>query len=262
MHGVLLDPKTGRPESGGELLTADGLPVTVAKNLEKGWFPAKGIERAPASVLEYLAKSRQEKDLRDEGVLEGFLAPEHRNSMQSWQELIYTIIADGTAVTGVTVATILVPDFTLPANYFIPGRTLRYTLYGRLSTVITTPGTLTMGLRYGGIGGTVLATSGAYAPDPTAASTNLTFWVEYVVVCRSAGAAGTVMCVGRMFLGDWDDASVATQFANVAMEVIPASAPATAAINTTTANALTIYVTPSVTTASIQAHVAILESLS
>ena len=38
-----------------------------------------------------------------------------KNSMQSWRETLYATIADGTAVTAAA-KTILVPDFTLPAN--------------------------------------------------------------------------------------------------------------------------------------------------
>src|SRR4029079_14537747 len=101
-----------------------------------------------------------------------------RASSQGWEECIYATIADGTAVTAAA-ETILVPDFTLPANYMYQGRALKYTLMGRTSTVITTPGTWTHRLRWGGVAGVAMAASGALVPDPTAASTIIAWWVEY-----------------------------------------------------------------------------------
>ena len=39
--------------------------------------------------------------------------------------------------------------FTLPANYFSIGKKMRVRSSGRISTVVTTPGTLTLDLRFG-----------------------------------------------------------------------------------------------------------------
>lgn len=268
MNGVLLDPITGRPTDPlPELVGIDGRPIRESKNADGGWqecgrsrvWMPEGRE-LPASVAEYLEKSRAEAELHDKGVTEGFYAPPMMNSLASWEEVLYAPIADGTAVTAAA-ETIMVPNYTLPANYFIPGRTVRYMLFGRLSTVITTPGTITTRLRYGGVAGVALAAGGAYAPDSTAASTNLTFWVEWWAVCRSAGTTGTVMCCGRQFLNDMDDASVAAAVANTAMSVMPVSAPATATIDTTVASALSPTWTQSVATGSMTVHLAVLESM-
>lgn len=210
----------------------------IARNLEAGWVLRQ-------DVLERLTYAA---------------AP--RASMQSWRETIYATIADGTAVTTPAVKTILVPDFTLPINYLYPGRVLKYTLYGRMSTVITTPGTWTHTLNWGGTGGTVLATSTALAPDPTAASTNIAWYVEYIMVCRSIGATGTAFTMGKQWHNDIDDgaAAVANLTAALNTHVFP-DAAAAVTINTTTANALTPAITPSVTTGSMTCHLAILEAL-
>lgn len=183
-----------------------------------------------------------------------------RNSMQSWREALYVTTADGVAVATPAVATILVPDFSLPANYLYPGRMLQYSLFGRQSTAITTPGTFTWGLRYGGIAGTVLATSTALAPDPTAASTNVAWSLTFWMVCRSIGSSGTAFTFGRIEHSDVDDATVATLKTALDAVVFPA-ANAAVTINTTTANALTPYVTPSVTTGSITCNMACLEAI-
>jgi hypothetical protein len=212
--------------------------VAIAASLERGWtIRQDALERLTVSA-----------------------AP--KASMQSWRETIYATIADGTAVTAAA-KTLLVPDFTLPANFLYPGRVLKYTLYGRMSTVITTPGTWTHTLNWGGSGGTVLASTTALGPDPTAASTNIGWTCEYLMVCRSTGTAGTAFTMGKQWHNDIDDgaAAVANLTAALNTQVFP-DAPAAVSIDTTTAKAITPAITPSVATGSITAHIAILEALS
>jgi len=211
--------------------------LVIAGNLERGWA------------------IRQD-------ALERLTVPElPRGSMQSWRESLYATVADGTAITAAA-ETIMVPDFTLPANYLYPGRVLKYTIFGKVSTAITTPGTITVRLRYGGVGGTELAASGAYAPDPTAALTNGTCWIEFYMVCRAVGTAAASLTFGRMEFADYDDASAATLKGNLDMAVIPTTGAATVNINTTTANALSPTFTQTVATGSFTAMLAVLESLS
>jgi hypothetical protein len=206
----------------------------IATNIEKGWTIRK-------EALEKLTVSAAPKA-----------------SMQSWRETLYAVIADGTPVTGAA-KTALVPDFTLPANYLYPGRTIMYTLYGKMSTVITTPGTWTMSLNWGGSAGTVLAASGAYAPDSAAASTNIAWRVEYLMTCRSVGTSGSAVTFGQMDMGDYST-TAATMQAQIDMNTFP-DAPAAVTIDTTTAKAITPAITPSVGTGSMTAMLAILEAL-
>jgi len=183
------------------------------------------------------------------------------SSMQSWRETLYATQADGTAITAAA-ETIMVPNFTIPGNYLYPGRCLKYTILGKISTVITTPGTITAKLKWGGVGGTQLVTSGAYAPDPTAASTDLTCIFEFWLMCREIGTSAASLAFGRMNLSDFDDASATTLKNNLDMNMIPTSSPATVNIDTTTANALSPTFTQTVATGSFTAMLAILESLS
>lgn len=238
-----------------EIVNADGIPISMQRNIENGWSinDFERYDELPDSVKMLAEKNNVGRT--------GFSTFQPQMSMQTWEETLYAIIADGTAVTAAA-ETIMVPNFTLPANYLVPGRTMRYTLFFRVSTVITTPGTITQRLRYGGVAGTVLAASGAYAADSTAASTNLTGYTEYWFTTRSAGATGTVMCVGRTFLNDVDDASAATIVANLAMHVIPVSAPATATVDTTAASALSPTWTQTAATGTMTVHLAVLESMS
>lgn len=235
MRGVLLD-RYGRP---------DGL-ATVAQAARGAHGPERrGLE----AVYESLRLSREHG---------GPFEP--RGSSQSWREVLRSMIADGTAITSAS-ETIMVPDFTIPAGYMYPGRTLKYTLFGRQSTVITTPGTITLRLRWGGVGGTALAASGAFAPDPTAAATNLTVGVEWYVVCRAVGSSGSLFAVGTVEWSDYDDATVATIVGNLNMRLAPTATPAAVTVNTDTANALSPTYQSSVATASFTNHIAILEAL-
>lgn len=187
-----------------------------------------------------------------------------RASNQGWEECIARIATDGAQVLNTTTETIMVPDVLLNANYLTVGKTLKYTIYFDVSTVVTTPGTITLALRWGGVAGVVLCTSGAVAPDPTGASTTVSGMVEFLVTGRSEGTAGTAFAMGNMILSDYDDASATTIIGNLNMIMIPASAPAVSgSIDTTTQKALSPTVKFSVATATTQfkAHLATLEAL-
>lgn len=185
---------------------------------------------------------------------------EPRASGLGWEEVIYTPNADGTAVTAAA-ETILLPDFSIPASYMTVGKILKYTIIGRQSTAITTPGTITLRLRWGGVAGVVLAASGAFAPDPTAAATNLTWMAEWWCQCRAVGTAGSFMAAGRVEWSDYDDASATTVVGNLNMRMAPVSGMAvSSAADTTIDKLLSATYQSSVATASVQTHIGILEA--
>lgn len=109
-----------------------------------------------------------------------------------------SIIADGTQISNSTTETITTPDFNIPAYYMFPGRTLRIWNFGVMSNVVTTPGTLTMRLRWGGVAGTILLASAAQGLDTTARTNSLWASLMYVT-CRTAGSSGTFMSSGIMW---------------------------------------------------------------
>jgi len=139
-------------------------------------------------------------------------------SKQSWEELLLSPVIDATVISNTVTETIMVPDTTIPANYFSAGRTLRVTLIGKMSNVVTTPGTLTLRARWGGVAGTVLVASAALALN-TAAQTNSTIKIEFLVTCRVEANPGTLLATGSACLGL--SASVQGR-----VDMIPASAPA------------------------------------
>lgn len=196
----------------------------------------------------------------------GDLPALHASSV-SWRDMLTprrVLAADGTQVLNTVTETIMIPDFTFAADYFEVGDAFKYTLLFDHSTVITTPGTHTFRLRYGGVAGTAMATSGAYAPDPTAASTTVSMMLEFFFVCRSIGTAGSFFTMGRFTPNDFDDASATTITGNLNMMMIPVSAPAAVgSLDTTAAKAISPTYQSSVATATTQLtnRIAILESL-
>jgi len=270
---TLLDPFTGRETSDvpQPLLHPSGMPMHKLANIRAGWsYGTRNLEqhsarleeelkRAPNTVQNWLDKARWEQEKRRSRIFDPM-----RASGQGWEEVIWYLGGDGTQVLNTTTETIMLPDATLGAGYCYPGRILKYTILGNVSTVITTPGTITAALRYGGVAGTALATSGAFAPDPTAASTTQTCMFEFWTTVRGAfSTAASSFTIGRAIWGDYDDASATALVGNLNMTMIPSTAPAAVNINTLTSNALSPTIKFSVATATTQftANIAQLESL-
>lgn len=113
----------------------------------------------------------------------------------NYTETLDVLIADGTQVSNTTTETIVCPDFSIPAYFMAPGKTLYVEASGVCSNVVTTPGTLTVRLRWGGVAGTILCATAAQGLDTTA-HTNAAWRMEAWITCRSAGATGTFLSYG------------------------------------------------------------------
>src|SRR3954466_1943354 len=117
---------------------------------------------------------------------------------QSWAETVSSSQADGVAVANtVTETTLLPPNANLifPSNFFINlGQALYVRAFGRASTVVTSPGTLTLRVKLGGVGAAGTAVF-AYttATLTTTAQTNDTWWLELMLQLRATGSAATLM---------------------------------------------------------------------
>jgi hypothetical protein len=240
--GVLLDPKTGRPR----------MPPPFDK---PGVLGTWGRDLDNIRVPEHIKRNLE---LAAEAGPFGF-----RNSGLGWEEVIYTPISDGTANTAGTEA-VMLPDFSIPASYMTVGKILKYTIMFRVSTVITTPGVLTLRLRWGGIGGTELVRSGGFIPDITAASTNLGGMVEWYTQCRSTGTTGTQMAWGRIEMPDANDIDITNFVIEYNKRVaagLGTGIPVVATTDTTIDKLLSATFANSVATGSMTAHVGILEAV-
>jgi len=111
-------------------------------------------------------------------------------------EAIAWSTADGTAVANTTTETILFPNVTIPANYMQDGRQLVQEAWGKFS-VTATPG-LAFKLRWGGVGGTILAQSG----NITSASgvTNAIWMVRTRTTTRANGSSGSLFTMGEAIM--------------------------------------------------------------
>ncbi len=115
-----------------------------------------------------------------------------------FSEPLVSQTADGTALTASTTPTsILHPAavFTLPANFFEVGRKIRIKAAGRVTNIVTTPGTLTLDVRLGAV---IAANGGAMALN-IVAKANVPWELEWDMVCRSigGGTSATLMHQGR-----------------------------------------------------------------
>lgn len=80
---------------------------------------------------------------------------------------------------------------TLPANFWVAGKTIRVTMSGVYSTVAVTGDTVTIKIKYGSTVLTSKATSSLLT-----GATNLFWSAEVLVTCRTVGATGTVQVSG------------------------------------------------------------------
>jgi hypothetical protein len=129
--------------------------------------------------------------------------------------------ADVSAVTLAATNKALYPAPNFPplgGNFFnIIGRSMNIRAFGRCTSGAT-PGNLTIGVLYGtgaDANGVVLASSAAQAW--TANQTNMTFFIDVDVHCRSVGNAGTLFVTG---FARFNESAIAP------IMMIPATAPA------------------------------------
>lgn len=184
-------------------------------------------------------------------------------SAQTWQETLVWAIGDGAALANTVTATSILPaaaKYTVPANSLnFVGKTFRITAKGRISNIVTTPGTLTLDVRAGA--STVLFNGGAVALNATA-KTNVTWWFEAEMVLRTLGNGAASNFLG---IGQFISESVVGSAAGVANGAsLPASAPAVGSnFDAATANVIDLFATWSIANAgnSIQVHTFKLEAL-
>ena len=187
----------------------------------------------------------------------------------SFQEVLITAQTDGTALASSTTPTSLLPAagrFTLASNFFANiGKQIRIRACGRVSTVVTTPGTLTMDIRFGTVAAPIIVFNGGAMNLNTTAQTNATWELDADLVCRSigSGTTATVLGIGRFFsralIGS---PAVASGYAGVAL--LPDTAPAVGTgFDSTITNVVDLFATWSVSNSSnsITLHQFSLESL-
>jgi hypothetical protein len=141
------------------------------------------------------------------------------------------LTADGAAVTGTVAGSLLGTTVaaadarpTLPNNFFQIGKKLRIKGAGRLSNIVTTPGTLTLDIRFGS---TVVFTSQAMQLSTTA-HTNATFRFEIELTCRAVGGGTTTTLWGSgLFFSKAVSLSAADPTSGDSFLLMPETTPTT-----------------------------------
>ncbi len=173
-------------------------------------------------------------------------------------------VADGAQHAASTTETIICPDYAFAANdpKIYQGAAFRITNTFDVSNVVTTPGTITFAIRWGGVSGTVLATTAAIQMDTTARA-NYSGMLQAFLTWRSIGSAGSAFCQGFVLLNNVSDAAAAAPQYHT-MGSAGANIPAVvSSLDTTTAKNLSVTADFSVNTAGTQItnHQAWLEAI-
>lgn len=188
-------------------------------------------------------------------------------SLQGWVEAPISLATDGPALnTSITATSLIGPTtnvasaakLVLPSNFFVIGKTVRVTATGRMSNIVTTPGTLTMDLR---LGATVVFNGGAI-PLNIVAKTNVTWRMVALLTCRAVGMGTLTTLIG---VGDFTSESVISSVAGTANDcMLPATAPAVGTgFDSTAAQQFDLFGTWSISNAgnSIQLQQLVIEQL-
>lgn len=125
--------------------------------------------------------------------------------MSGYLEDFVTVGEAGTALTNSTAATSILPNFrkvTIPTYFFDRvGKRLRIVLSGQISTVVTTPGTLTLDVRFG----SVIVFNGGAMTLNTTAKTNVGWILTLDLYSRALGSGTSANVIGQ---GSWQSEAV------------------------------------------------------
>lgn len=184
-------------------------------------------------------------------------------SYQSWQETLVNATSDGPTLTAAAAASCIptAARITLPNNYFFVGRMLRITATGRISSVITTPGTARFDVR---IGAVVVFDSQPILLDTSAAYTNVGWKLDLLLTCRAIGSGTSANIIGQGVWTCTDILGTPTPAPRGALSAILPwnAAPAVGTgFDSTAASTLDMFFTQTVATGSLTVHQYMVESL-
>jgi len=178
-------------------------------------------------------------------------------SRQGWQEVLVAAQVDGPAITATGAASCLPTHakISLPAGYFSEaGKQLIIRASGRITSVITTPGTARYDVR---LGGTIVFDSQAILLDTAAAHTAVGWLLEITMTCRAVGNATNANLMGQ---GTWTCEDILGVPAIAPKGVLTAILPWNAApavgggFDSTIAQSIDLFFTQTVATGSMTLH--------
>lgn len=175
---------------------------------------------------------------------------------QHWGIPLVDSIVDGPTLTAAAAASCIPPDsvITLPNNYFRIGKKLLVKASGRISSVITTPGTARFDIRVGAV---IAFDSQAILLDSVAGHTTVGWMLEVLLTCRAVGNGTATNLMGQ---GTWISEDILGVPATAPKGVLTAMLPwnTTPAVgtgfNNVAANTLDMFFTQTAATGSMTVH--------
>jgi hypothetical protein len=180
--------------------------------------------------------------------------------LQTFQEVLTQSVTDGPVLTAAARASCIpvANRIVLPNSYFYVGKTLRIRMSGRISSVITTPGTARFDVCLGAARTTIVFDSLAILLDTVAAHANVAWFLDLDLICRAIGTGtSTTFFPGKALWSCEDILGVpATAPKGVVSAVLPwNTAPAVGAgMDNTAASALDVFFTQTAATGSLTVH--------
>ena len=127
---------------------------------------------------------------------------------QGWMQALVEAQGDGAALANSTTPTSLLPAaarYGLYGGFFDrPGKQILVKASGRISNIVTTPGTLTFDLRMGPTSNIIVANGGAMSLN-VVAKTNVPWYLVWLLTCRAIGSGTSA---NLMHQGKWESESV------------------------------------------------------
>lgn len=150
--------------------------------------------------------------------------------MPGYNQTLITAQGDGTALNTSTTATSILPPharWVMPPNYMFIGKRLRFEARGRMSNIVTTPGTLTIAINFGTIATPIIVFAPAAMQMSATANTNATWEFEAVLTCRAIGngTQANMMGIGRFTSRSLLNAPAAATTLGVGVALLPDTAP-------------------------------------
>jgi hypothetical protein len=117
---------------------------------------------------------------------------------QSWLQTLAWAPVAGSPVTGAAALSLLPPAARapLPAGFFNIGTLLRVKASGVISTLVTSPGTLTIDFRLGTIATPIIVFSGGALALNVTAQVNAMWTLELDMACRAVGIGTAANLIG------------------------------------------------------------------
>jgi hypothetical protein len=178
-------------------------------------------------------------------------------AIQTFQEVLVSSVTDGPTLTAAARASCIptADRIVLASHYFYPGKALRFTLGGRISCVVTTPGTARFDICAGSAGTTIVFDTGALNLN-VVAKTTVPWWLDVVLTCRAAGASTlTTFFPEGIFQSEAVVGSPLPAAGGNGSLLVPVGTPAVGAgCDNTAASILDCFYTNTVATASLIVH--------